>query len=482
MNKLIKNELVKIFAKKSTIVMAIIILVVVIGFNILNKKGAEISGSYSAYSNSYVSYLEEELKSLDANDPADVNDYVETKSELDVAKLGKEYTDISWQADVIQKFIAPVISEINNYKYLEKDEESLNKVQKEYDEMVKALDGNWKYFANKDLEEKNASIEELNKMLETDNENEDIKNQLQNLNFQKEVITLRLEKDIPYGSESYKSQAMQNYEMYMTNYNGYAQEKNITEDEKSEMNNYLQKANLYKSDIENDKEYQNPATANYTLQNSIGTYIVIIVLVIVIVAGVMISEEFNKGTIKLLLVRPYSRTKILMSKLIAVFITMLITTILIILLQLIIGGFVYGFNTYFMNVVQFDLTSSSIVTMNIFAYLGLIFVCKLPILILIGTLAFALSTLSLNSPLAIALPIFGYMGSEMINLVAVSYGWNWIKYFVTPNWDLSQYLFGGTPLFSNMSVEFSITICAIYFVIMLVCSIITFKKRNIKNV
>lgn len=482
MNKLIKNELVKIFAKKSTIVMAIIILVVVIGFNILNKKGAEISGSYSAYSNSYVSYLEEELKSLDANDPADVNDYVETKSELDVAKLGKEYTDISWQADVIQKFIAPVISEINNYKYLEKDEESLNKVQKEYDEMVKALDGNWKYFANKDLEEKNASIEELNKMLETDNENEDIKNQLQNLNFQKEVITLRLEKDIPYGSENYKSQAMQNYEMYMTNYNGYAQEKNITEDEKSEMNNYLQKANLYKYDIENDKEYQNPATANYTLQNSIGTYIVIIVLVIVIVAGVMISEEFNKGTIKLLLVRPYSRTKILMSKLIAVFITMLITTILIILLQLIIGGFVYGFNTYFMNVVQFDLTSSSIVTMNIFAYLGLIFVCKLPILILIGTLAFALSTLSLNSPLAIALPIFGYMGSEMINLVAVSYGWNWIKYFVTPNWDLSQYLFGGTPLFSNMSVEFSITICAIYFVIMLVCSIITFKKRNIKNV
>lgn len=482
MNKLIKNELVKIFAKKSTIVMAIIILVVVIGFNILNKKGAEISGSYSAYSNSYVSYLEEELKSLDANDPADVNDYVETKSELDVAKLGKEYTDISWQADVIQKFIAPVISEINNYKYLEKDEESLNKVQKEYDEMVKALDGNWKYFANKDLEEKNASIEELNKMLETDNENEDIKNQLQNLNFQKEVITLRLEKDIPYGSENYKSQAMQNYEMYMTNYNGYAQEKNITDDEKSEMNNYLQKANLYKYDIENDKEYQNPATANYTLQNSIGTYIVIIVLVIVIVAGVMISEEFNKGTIKLLLVRPYSRTKILMSKLIAVFITMLITTILIILLQLIIGGFVYGFNTYFMNVVQFDLTSSSIVTMNIFAYLGLIFVCKLPILILIGTLAFALSTLSLNSPLAIALPIFGYMGSEMINLVAVSYGWNWIKYFVTPNWDLSQYLFGGTPLFSNMSVEFSITICAIYFVIMLVCSIITFKKRNIKNV
>ena len=348
--------------------------------------------------------------------------------------------------------------------------------------MIKALDNDWRYFASKELEEKNTSIDELNKMLEAYKEDDDIKNQLQNLNFQKNIITLRLDKDIPYGAETYKSQAMQNYETFMTNYNGYAQEKNITDEEKLEMNNCLKKANLYKYDIENGTEYQNTLTANYALQNSMSTYIVVVVLIVVIIAGVMISEEFNKGTIKLLLVRPYSRTKILLSKLIAVFITMIITTIFVTLLQLIVGGFVYGFGTYFMNVVQFDLVSNSIVVMNMFAYLGLIFICKLPILILIGTLAFALSALSLNSPLAIALPIFGYMGSEVINLVALSYGWNWIKYFVTPNWDLSQYLFGGSPMFSNMSVEFSITICAIYFVIMLVASIVTFKKRNIKNV
>ena len=29
------------------------------------------------------------------------------------------------------------------------------------------------------------------------------------------------------------------------------------------------------------------------------------------IAGTIVSEEFNKGTIKLLLVRPYSRNKIL---------------------------------------------------------------------------------------------------------------------------------------------------------------------------
>ena len=118
MNKLVKNELVKIFAKKSMIVMTVLIIVFVIGYNILNKKGQEASSSYSAYSNSYISYLEEELKSLDVNNPTDLNNYVETKSELDVAKLGNKYKDISWQSDVIQRFISPLITEINNYEYL----------------------------------------------------------------------------------------------------------------------------------------------------------------------------------------------------------------------------------------------------------------------------------------------------------------------------------------------------------------------------
>ena len=368
-------------------------------------------------------------------------------------------------------------------EYIDKNNEALTSSKAKYDEMLTALKNNdWKYFANKELDSLNTQIEELNALIAQDSENDDLKTQLKSLELQKEVVNLRLDKNINYGSDNYKSIAVQNYRMYMGNYIQSSQGKNLTDDEKSEINGYLEKANLYKYDLYNDTEYQNTATANYTFQNSIGTYIAIIVMVVVIVAGVSISEEFNKGTVKLLLVRPYSRTKILISKLIAVFITMLITTATILLLQFIIGGIVYGFGTYMMNVVQFDFTTNSIVTLNIFAYLGLIFICKLPIFILIGTLAFALSTLFLNSPLAVALPILGYMGSDMINMIAISYKWDWVKYFVTPNWDLSQYLFGGTPMFNGISIEFSITICAIYFAIMLVASIVSFKKRNIKNI
>ena len=483
MSKLIKNELIKIFSKKSMIVIGVIILVIIIGFNVLNKISQNMSNSYSAYSESYIQYLDEELAELDPNKPSDINKYVETKSQKDLATLAKDYKETSWQAEVIGTVISPIIEEMNNYEYIDKNNEALTISKAQYDEMLTALKNNdWKYFANKELDSLNTQIEESNTLIAQDSENEDLKTQLKSLELQKEVVNLRLDKNINYGSDNYKSIAVQNYRMYMGNYIQSSQGKNLTDEEKSEINGYLEKANLYKYDLYNDTEYQNTATANYTFQNSIDTYIAIIVMVVVIVAGVSISEEFNKGTVKLLLVRPYSRTKILISKLIAVFITMLITTVAILLLQFIIGGIVYGFGTYMMNVVQFDFTTNSIITLNIFAYLGLIFICKLPIFILIGTLAFALSTLFLNSPLAVALPILGYMGSDVINMIAISYKWDWVKYFVTPNWDLSQYLFGGTPMFSGISIEFSITICAIYFVIMIVASIVSFKKRNIKNV
>lgn len=458
-------------------------MVIIIGFNVLNKISQNMSNSYSAYSESYIRYLDEELSNLDPNKPSDINKYVETKSQKDLAILAKDYKETSWQAEVIGTVISPIIEEMNNYEYIDKNNEVLTISKAQYDEMLTALKNNdWKYFANKELDSLNTQIEELNTLIAQDSENEDLKTQLKSLELQKEVVNLRLDKNINYGSDNYKSIAVQNYRMYMGNYIQSSQGKNLTDEDKSEINGYLENANLYKYDLYNDTEYQNTATANYTFQNSIGTYIAIIVMIVVIVAGVSISEEFNKGTVKLLLVRPYSRTKILISKLIAVFITMLITTATILLLQFIIGGIVYGFGTYMMNVVQFDFTTNSIVTLNIFAYLGLIFICKLPIFILIGTLAFALSTLFLNSPLAVALPILGYMGSDVINMIAISYKWDWVKYFVTPNWDLSQYLFGGTPMFSGISIEFSITICAIYFVIMLVASIVSFKKRNIKNV
>ena len=189
----------------------------------MGKISIDKSSSYPAYTDNYISYLEEELNGLDQNKASDINKYAEVKSQKDVADLAKNYTQNSWQAEVIENVMAPIMGEINNYKYVDKNESKLAESNAKYDEMSKALkENNWKYFANKELENVNLQLEQLNLLMEQDKENTDLQLQLKSLELQKEVVTLRLEKDIKYGSEDYKSLAIQRYRMYMENYSQYA--------------------------------------------------------------------------------------------------------------------------------------------------------------------------------------------------------------------------------------------------------------------
>lgn len=99
-------------------------------------------------------------------------------------------------------------------------------------------------------------------------------------------------------------------------------------------------------------------------------------------------------------------------------------------------------------------------------------------IILLSTLAFALSTIFTNSALAITIALLGYMAPSIINMLVIQYKVTFMQYFVTMNWDLSGYLFGNLPAMEGMSI---IT-CLIYFLIMIIPTFIIFKKKNIKNI
>ena len=99
------------------------------------------------------------------------------------------------------------------------------------------------------------------------------------------------------------------------------------------------------------------------------------------------------------------------------------------------------------------------------------------------TLAFTLSTVFTNSPVAIAIPLLGTMVESIINNLAIMYEKaNFLKYFVTPNWDFSQYLYGSLPDMKGISLNFSICVCLAYYIVMMALSIWNFKKKNIKNI
>ena len=120
--------------------------------------------------------------------------------------------------------------------------------------------------------------------------------------------------------------------------------------------------------------------------------------------------------------------------------------------------------------------------MNVFKYVFIQAVAKMPMYLLLLTLSFSCSTILVNTPLAIIIPLFGYMGFGIINMLATTYKLKFLTFFVTLNWDFTQYLFGHLPDYEGLTIPFSLIICLIYFMIMIITSIVTFKKKNIKNI
>ena len=256
----------------------------------------------------------------------------------------------------------------------------------------------------------------------------------------------------------------------------------LTYEQKKEYNESLESSQISKYIIENHVDVNKQDDLRGVLSEFFNEFGLFIIVIVIMIAGTIVSEEFNKGTIKLLLVKPYSRRKILFAKFITILIMILFTIIITIAMQLIVGGIIFGFDSLKIPVIVYDFSKNMIQEINVFTYLGMQIINILPSIILLSTLSFALSTIFTNSPLAIALPLLGYMGAAVINQLAIQYNIQFLKYFVTLNWDFTQYLYGNLPLMEGLTPEFSGVICIIYMLIMLIPTFIIFKNKNIKNI
>ena len=487
MSNLIKNELTKIFKKKTIYITMLLIFLMIVFINCMNKYSNSSTYSAYMYSESYIESLKDELSNLNPEKPSDVTLYINLKSEIDLSNLMEKYKDSDWKLSIINDRISPYITEINTYTYgADKSEEQARKATEEMENIIAKLDENdWKYFANEDLQNANSTIEELNNQKAQTQDTEIIKglnNEIENAKVEKEIAEYRLKKNIPYGVD-YLNIALTRYQTSSETLISYDLEnKELDFEEQKEYNNALTTKEESRYIIETGTDINKSDSLKGSLQYFYSQYGVFIIVVIIMIAGTIVSEEFNKGTIKLLLVKPYTRNQILLSKFLTVLIISAFVIVSTILMQILVGGILFGFESLFEPVVVYNLSTNVIQEINIFAYLGIQTLTQLPIIILLATLAFAISTIFSNSALAITVSLLGYMGASIINQLAMAYNLTFMKYFVTMNWDLSQYLFGGLPYMEGMNLITSIIICVVYLLIMLIPTFIIFKKRNIKNI
>ena len=481
MIKLIGNELKKIFKKKTIYILLIITFGYILLSNIMIKATDNGYSRYYYYEGDLEIY-EEMMSELDLEDPLERAQYIDIKNDIELGKLTKKYGNDSWQAYVINNMLTPYLHTILSYEYSDEvSEEEYNEAKKYYDDAIQKMDADdWRYFVNEDLEQINNSLEEQYKLKETETNEQvlaSIESTIYDLEIQKQVDEWRLEKDISY-APSFLNEALETYYGAQTALKD-AQNGNYPQ-EIEQYNSLLEQANLNKYYIDNNLSLD--SNNREIFLNLFSQYELFILIIGIVIAGSIVSEEFNRGTIKLLLVKPYTRVKILLAKFIAVMIVLVISIVFIAVCQVVIGTLVFGFEGLTIPAIVYNFNTNTVETINIFAYVALIGICKLPIYVLLTTLAFTCSTLFTNTALAVSIPFLGYIAAPLLNQLAIAYKIKAITYFVTPNWDLSTYLFGGTPMFQGLTMPFSIAICAIYLAIMLILSCVVFKKRDIKNI
>ena len=488
MSRLIKNELIKIFKKKTIYITMLLVFLLIIFMNIIIKASSNSYSSAYMYSESYMNSLKEELSELNPENPSDITLYINLKSEIELNELMYKYKDSEWKLSIINERIAPYITEKNNYMYGEsKDENQVTKINNKIDELMTRInDDDWEYFAKEDLERANKTIEDLNfkKSQTVDSEIlKSLNSEIENAKIDKEIASLRLEKKIPYGSD-YLNTAIMTYKSSSSTIIEYdnVENRELEYEEQKQYNKALENREESKYIIQTGIDVNKTDSLKFILQNFYSQFGIFLIVVIIMIAGTIVSEEFNKGTIKLLLVKPYTRNKILASKFITTLIIIAFVIITTIIMQILAGGILFGFDSLNLPVTAYNFNTNVLQEINIFAYLGIQTLMQLPMIILLATLAFAISTIFSNSAIAITISLLGYMSSAIINQLIIGYNISFMKYFVTMNWDLSQYLFGSLPNMQGMNMLMSIITCIIYLAIMLIPTFIIFKKRNIKNI
>ncbi len=197
-------------------------------------------------------------------------------------------------------------------------------------------------------------------------------------------------------------------------------------------------------------------------------------LISVIIAGEIVAAEFVSGTIKLLLTRSASRTKIYLSKYIAAILFGLLLSAAGILLSILLGGFIFGFGGLadsFLYVKEQVVREAPMLQALLAGY-----VLNLPFLLIAITLAFMISAAFRSATFSIVISLLISVAGFVI-AIAMN-GWAWTKYFVFSHTDLMPFLYGD-PSVAGATLSFSLAFIVLHLAMMHLVSYPMFVKRDV---
>lgn len=209
----------------------------------------------------------------------------------------------------------------------------------------------------------------------------------------------------------------------------------------------------------------------------------LITILFIILSTSSISDETAKGTIKFLLITPFKRYEILLSKLLSFILTLLFVTIILSLINVIIGNFLFPntANDYIYFTDKIHVIGTTI-------YSVLKYILKLPEILIYILLGITLSTTIRNTTIANSITLITYVGSfGILKLINDYPKLNFTKYLPFNNFNLQEKVFfldsyKNIDLPNNLyntSLDTSLVILSITAFLLLVTMFESFNKKDI---
>ena len=199
-----------------------------------------------------------------------------------------------------------------------------------------------------------------------------------------------------------------------------------------------------------------PSDARILLMKIFNNFDIIIIFILIYLSTTIITEECSNGAIKYLLIKPHTRVKILSSKIITSIFIIITITSFITVFQYLLGGILFGFNSYSLEAIIYNSSDKIIETTSLANYMITLIISKIP-------MYFILSIISL---------LFGVITNNIALNILISLG----MYLVIYNYDISKYLYSSDVLLNKYIIIFNISI-----IILLMLLTVIFKKKDIKN-
>lgn len=218
-----------------------------------------------------------------------------------------------------------------------------------------------------------------------------------------------------------------------------------------------------------------PVTNTWSFaMNQVANIVVAVSFFSIIIAGEIVAAEFASGTIKFLLTRSVSRTKIYIAKYVASILFGLVLLAVGFIVTLVLGGLMFGFDG--LNAPYLFIQNQTVEQAPMLQALLGTYVLHIPYILLGITLAFMISAAFRSVTFSIVISIFVAIAGFVI-AIAMN-GWSWTKYFVFTHTDLSQFVYG-SPSIDGITIAYSIVFVILHLAVLHLVAYPAFVKRDV---